>query len=224
MLVNGTPSKKFGASRGIRQGCPLSPLLFILVIKGLSLLIKDAKVNGLIRGIKISSALALTHLLFMDDVILLGTGTLLEWMDFEVILSTFCKASGMSISVEKSGFLFNNIDEGTLLNIARVLPYNMENITTGFKYLGYFLKPLGYKVNDWIWLIQNFERRIKHWSHKCLSLGGRLVLVQTVLSRLPIYLLALAPIPVSVLDRLRRLTFAFLWGSSGVNNKYHLAN
>ena len=100
----------------------------------------------------------------------------------------------------------------------------MENITNGFKYLGYFLKPLGYKVNDWLWLIQKYERRINHWSHKCLSLGGRLVLVQVVLSSLPVYWLALALIPASVLDRLRRLTFAFLWGSSGVNNKYHLAN
>ena len=101
-----------------------------------------------LSSIKISSALSLTHLLFVDDVILLGTGTLIQWMYFEVILSTFCKASGMSISVEELGFLFNNIDEGTLLSIARVLPYKMEIITTGFKYLGYFLKPLGYKVNN----------------------------------------------------------------------------
>ena len=101
VLVNGSPSKFFNASRGIRQGYPLSPLLFILVIEGLSLPIKDARDNGLIRGIKISTTLALTHLLFVDDVILLGTGTLHEWMAFEVILSTFCKASGMSISLEK---------------------------------------------------------------------------------------------------------------------------
>ena len=148
VLVNGTPSKFFNAYRGIGQGCPLSPLLFILVIEGLSLLISNARENGLIRGIKISSALALTHLLFVDDVILLGTGTLHEWMAFEVILSTFCKASGMSISLEKSGFLYNNNDEETLLSIARVLPYKMETITIGFKHLGYFLKLLEYKVNN----------------------------------------------------------------------------
>ena len=78
LLVNGTPSIFFSASRGIRQGCPLSPLLFILVIEGLSLLIKDARSNGLIRGIRISPSLALTHLLFVDDVILMGLGTLLD--------------------------------------------------------------------------------------------------------------------------------------------------
>ena len=48
VLINGTPSKFFSATRGIRQGCPLSPLLFILVIEGLSLLISDARNHGLI--------------------------------------------------------------------------------------------------------------------------------------------------------------------------------
>ena len=84
----------------------------------------------------------------MDDVILLGIGTLPEWIAFEVILSTFCKASRMSISVDKSCFLFNNVDDDILIDIAWFLPYKMEPIVSGFKYLGYHLKPLGYKVSD----------------------------------------------------------------------------
>ena len=224
VLVNGTPSRFFAASRGIRQGCPLSPLLFILVIEGLSLLIVDAREHGLIRGIKISPSLALTHLLFVYDVILLGSGTLLEWIAFDVILNTFCKASGMCISIDKSCFLFNIVDEGTLGDIARVLPYKMEPIVTGFKYLGYFLKPSGYKVCDWNWLVQKYENIILNWTHKLLSLGGPLILVQAVLSKLPIYWLGLAPIPVSVLNRLRSITFAFLWGSTRNKHRYHLTH
>ena len=114
VLINGTPSKFFSASRGIRQGCPLSPLLFILVIEGLNLLISDARDHGLIRGIKVSYSLVLRHLLFVDDVILLGTSTLQEWIAFDVILSTFCKASGMCISLDKSCFLHINIDADIL--------------------------------------------------------------------------------------------------------------
>ena len=121
----------------------------------------------------------------------------------------------MKISLEKSCFLFNNVEEDIRLDIARVLPYKMEPITSGFKYLGYFLKPLGYKVSDWNWLIQRFENKFFHCAHKLLSLGGHLILVQSVLSSLPVYWLGLAPIPVSVLNKLRNLTFAFLWGSSG---------
>ena len=65
VLVNGTPSQFLCASQGIRQGYPLSPLLFILAIEGLSLMILDAREHGLIRGIKISPTLALTHLLLL---------------------------------------------------------------------------------------------------------------------------------------------------------------
>ena len=89
----------------------------------------------------------------MDDVIMLGIGTLSEWMAFEVILSTFCKASGMCISMDKSCFLINNMDVDIGMDIARILPYKMEPISIGFKYLGYQLKPLGYKTTDWYWLI-----------------------------------------------------------------------
>ena len=142
LLVNGTPSSFFTASRGIRQGFPLSPLLFILVIEGLSLLIKDAQNNGKIMGINISFQLSFTHLLFVDDVILFGSGTFEEWVAFKVILDTFCVASGMSINMDKSCFLFNNMEEGLLNRISSSLSFKYDHISQGFKYLGYFIKPL----------------------------------------------------------------------------------
>ena len=110
------------------------------------------------------------------------------------------------------------------MDIARILPYKMEPVTSGFKYLGYQLKPLGYKITDWYWLIQKFENRILHWSHKLLSLGGHLIMVQAVLTSIPVYWLGLAPIPISVLNKLRSIAFAFLWGSSGTKHKHHLTN
>ena len=105
-----------------------------------------------------------------------------------------------------------------------MLPYKMEPIVSGFKYLGYFLKPLGYKVSDWNWLFQKYEKRIHTWTHKLLSLGGRLILVQAVLSSLPVYWLGFVMIPFSILNRLRSITYAFLWGSSGSHHRYHLFN
>ena len=157
ILVNGSPSPFFTASCGIRQGCPLSPLLFILVIEGLSLLIEDAKVNRRIRGINISPQLFLTHLLFVDDVILFGLGFFEEWMAFKVILDTFCEAFGMHINMEKSCFLHNDLDTDLLRRITGLLPYIFEHINHGFNYLGYFLKPTGYLVKDWHWIISKFH-------------------------------------------------------------------
>ena len=173
----------------------MSPLLFILVIEGLSLLIKDAKVNGRIRGIKISPQLSLTHLLFVDDVIMFGVGSFEEWIAFKVILETFCEASGMRINLDKSCFVHNDLDANLLRSITGLLPYRFEHINNGFKYLGYFVKPSGYLVRDWHWILSKFKKRILHWTNRLLSLGGRLVLIKSVLSSLLVYWMDLVPIP-----------------------------
>ena len=80
----------------------------------------------------------------------------------------------MCISLEKSSFLFNDIDELAKANIGAILPYKMELVSAGFKCLGFYLKPLGYYVKDWCWFIKRFEHRINNWTHRLLSLGGKL--------------------------------------------------
>lgn len=78
VLINGSSSKNFSASRGLKQGCMLSPLLFILVMEGLSRLLLEEKQVGSIRGIQNSKILYISHLLFVDDVLLMGTGTVAD--------------------------------------------------------------------------------------------------------------------------------------------------
>ena len=91
----------------------------------------------------------LAHLLFIDDVILFGLGTIEQWQHYKALLDLLCSATGMKISEEKSSFLYNEIDELTRINVAALLPYKMEPMSSGFKYLGYYLKPLGYHVSEW---------------------------------------------------------------------------
>ena len=224
LLINGSPTHFFTASRGIRQGCPLSPLLFILVIEGLSLLIEDARRNGMVKGVKISKELSLTHLLFVDDVILFGTSTYEEWIALKVLLDTFCEASGMLINAEKSCFLINNIDDEMISIITYSLPYKTQPLSSGFKYLIYFIKPSGYLVKDWFWLLKKFEHKISHWSLRLLSLGGRLVPIKFVLTSIPVFWMELVPIPKSILGKLKSLIFYFLWGSKGNMKKFHLVD
>ena len=57
-----------------------------------------------------------------------------------------------------------------------------------------------------------------------LSLGGRIVLIKVDLTSMPVFWMALLPIPKSILDKLRKLIFSFLWGSTAVNKKYHLVD
>ena len=151
------------------------------------MLIKQAQHVGLIMGIKVSSTLNLTHLLFVDDVLLFGVGTVEDWQHFKALLDLFCSATGMKISEEKSSFLYNEIDDIVRENVAAILPFKMDPLSVGFKYLGFYLKPMGYHANDWRWLLNKFEKRISNWSYRLLSLGGRLILVKAVLMGLAVY-------------------------------------
>ena len=84
-----------------------------MIIESLRRLIIDAQQKGLIKGFKFSPSLSITHLLFVDDVILFGLGTVQEWGAFKEVLDLFCSATGMTVSVEKYFFMYHNVDEET---------------------------------------------------------------------------------------------------------------
>jgi hypothetical protein len=84
----------FQSGRGLRQGCPLSPLLFILVMEGLSLALKRGQVEGKLTGIKVSRLIRILHLLFVDDILIMSKASLDEWQEINRILTVFCSATG----------------------------------------------------------------------------------------------------------------------------------
>ena len=75
VLVNGSPAGFFGSSRGLRQGDPLSPLLFLLIMEVLSCILKKTEKGSLIQGFHVSSinstSICISHLLFADNTIFL---------------------------------------------------------------------------------------------------------------------------------------------------------
>jgi hypothetical protein len=75
------------------------------------------------------------------------------------------------------------------------MPYEVKSIDEGFKYLGFFLKPNCYSVNDWRWLIIKVEKIISNWCHRWLTLGGIFILVKSVLESIHVYCLYLAKVP-----------------------------
>jgi exonuclease III len=136
ILLNGSPFGLFSPKRGLKQGDPLSPFLFILGTEVLSrLLLKEERVGNL-KGIKIArNCTAINHLLFADDLLLFGKASILEATTIKGCLDKYCSWSGQSINSRKSSIRFSkNTNPTTSSSILNILPYN-PNPTSSI-YLG----------------------------------------------------------------------------------------
>jgi hypothetical protein len=187
VLINGEATDFFRSGRGVRKGCPLSPLLFILVMEGLNRLLKHSLEEGLITWIRISKLTKILHLLFVDDVLILSKASLIEWRVIDSIINFFCKASGLSMNLNKSTVHFEGLTDLELNIFKTLLPYSFNDLSFGFCYLGYFLKSRTHHSADWEWLISKISNKIGSWCNRFLSLGGRYILVKTVLEGQIVY-------------------------------------
>lgn len=109
VLVNGSPTREFLMERGLPQGDPISPSLFIIVTQVLHVLIEKAKEIGLIKGIRIGSILNFTHLQFADDTVLFLEDAWSSIKGIKIVLTIFEILSGLKVNYQKS-FLYTHND------------------------------------------------------------------------------------------------------------------
>ncbi|KAM1777719.1 hypothetical protein ACFX11_044342 [Malus domestica] len=136
IIINGTPTGFIVPERGLRQGDPLSPYLFLLCTKGLSMLIRSGLETSAINGYRVSPAgNPITHLFFADDSVLFGNATVEEALAILNILKTYARGSGQELNLSKSSIFFGSkIPNGTRLEIGRTMGIQCK---AGFgKYLG----------------------------------------------------------------------------------------
>jgi hypothetical protein len=153
VLINGEATEFFRSGRGIKHGCLLSPIMFILIMEGLSLLLKNSQSEGTISGIKIARFTKILHLLFVDDILILSKASLLEWREIDKLISVFCKSSGLAVNLSKSTVHFAGLSELELGKFKSVLHYTFSDLINGFCYLGYFLKTGAHRTTDWGWIV-----------------------------------------------------------------------
>jgi len=79
-------------------------------------------------------------------------------------------------------------------------------------------------VADWLWLLKKIKKKIGIWCYKWLSLGGRFVLLKTVLESQSIYWMEVELIPKSILNQIHQLCFKFLWNGNNTTSHIHLCN
>eukprot|EP00253_Pinus_taeda_P006842 PITA_06842 len=131
ILVNGIPTRTFNASRGIREGDPISPFLFILAVEGLGRIIKREIRKNKIRGLKPwGNNLAITHQQFVDDIMLFGEVSIREVRAVKEVLDIFMEASGMEINKEKSCTFIFNTPEAIKAHLTRTLGFRQGDLST----------------------------------------------------------------------------------------------
>lgn len=108
--------------------------------------------------------------------------------------------------------------------LSELFGINAHPIRRGLKYLGFQLKAAGYKKEDWGWLLDKYHKRISGWQYRYLSLGGRVILTQSVLNQMMVYWAHLFAFPTSIISTMNKLTTSFIWGDCAAEKKYHLSS
>lgn len=148
VLINGEASPFFKAERGLRQGCPLSPLIFLLVVEGLSRFLTYAVKRGDLTGLELAPSLHLTHLLFVDDILLFCNGSRRDINYLQRGITLFKVATGMKINLQKSTLSLIHLREPDRRYISNIFPVPTTKLSDGLKYLEFYLKPNDYQKID----------------------------------------------------------------------------
>ncbi|WOG89358.1 hypothetical protein DCAR_0208596 [Daucus carota subsp. sativus] len=211
ILVNGVATKEFSPQRGLRQGDPLAPYLFIMVGELLNRLIVKASEAGLIDGIQVSSDSApITHFQYADDTILVIQNNEKSVLGVQNVLLLFQVISGLKVNFHKSMIFHPSNDVDKLHCWASVLGCEVGLIP--FKYLGAWVGKSPSVESFWNPLLASMKSKLSNWKAMSLNFAGRATLLQASLDSIPSYWLGLHKIPAGVCSRIEMFRRKFLWG------------
>ncbi|XP_071714472.1 uncharacterized protein [Rutidosis leptorrhynchoides] len=218
VIINGSPTREFPILRGSRQGDPLSPFLFLIVMEGLNILLHEYVSSGLIQGARIAnSEVIVSHLFYADDVMIVSEWNSLDMENIIRLFSLFHDISGLKINIDKSKVYGVGVMEVELGIMA-----TQTGCMAGAFPLNYLGLPLGANmklVKNWKVLEDRFVKKLSRWKGNLLSMGGRLTLIKSVLGSLGIYFFSLYKCPVGVLKKLESLRSRFFWGGGEEGRK-----
>ena len=223
VMLNGVPTGFFSSSKGLRQGDPLSPYLFVMGMEVLSVLIRRVVEGGFISGCNIKRgrgrAVHITHLLFVDDTTIFCEAKNEHLTHLSWILFWFEAASGLRINLAKS----------EIIPVGEVEEVNEMAVELGCRVgqlpavcLGLPLGVPNKALSRWDEVEEKVRRRLALWKRQYISKGGRIILIKSTMASMPVYQMSLFRMPKSVARRLEKLQRDFLWGMGNLERKAHL--
>ncbi|CAL1392202.1 unnamed protein product [Linum trigynum] len=218
---NGKLTEPILPSRGVRQGDPLSPYLFVLCMERLAHRIEVAVNDKQWKPLSITpNGLKLSHLFFADDLILFAEAGGKQIDIIRQCLDDFCASSGQKVNLNKSALFVSP-------NIARTKAEQLSAranipLTTDLgRYLG--LNAIHGRITKTRYkeLCLKIQKKLASWKTGYLSLASRLTMVRSISSSMAVYPMFSEKLPSSVCSLLDKINRKFVWGEEEGHSKFH---
>ncbi|EEE66057.1 hypothetical protein OsJ_22054 [Oryza sativa Japonica Group] len=201
--INGELTYPVTPSRGLRQGDPISPYLFLLCTEGLSSILQKKESMGVIQGIRNGHlGPPISHLLFADDSIFFARSDLHSVQGLKDALQAYCKASGQKINLQKSSIFFGqNCPEEIKNSVKETLQVSVEILQD--TYLGMPTEIGRASIGSFLFLPERVWRRVNGWNDRPMSRAGKETMLKAVAQAIPTYVMSCFKLPVTTCEKMK---------------------
>lgn len=206
---NGTVNGYFKGRRGLRQGDPPSPYLFVIAMNCLSSMLKRAAAQEGLLYYPNCEKIKLTHLAFADDLLIFIDGSLNSVQHVLKVLHEFEQRYGLKVSMQKTSFYASGLTDMEIDTIQAST--GMVCGTLPIRYLGVPIDSKKLNLLNCEPLLHQIKKRLSSWTVKTLSFAGRLLLIKTVIAGITTFWCSAFILPKACIKRINSLCSVFLW-------------
>jgi hypothetical protein len=173
---------------------------------------------NLFKGFEIKrGGTVISHLQYADDTLCIGEASVENLWTLKAVLRGFEMVSGLRVNFHKCCLIGVNVSADFMRMASSFLNCKVGSIP--FMYLGLPVGANARKLSTWEPVLERISAKLNSWGNKYISVGGRIVLLNSVLNSIPIFYLSFLKMPAKVINKVKSIQFRFLWGGVGDRKK-----